>query len=120
MGINLEFAHNMWLERNKSEHDQEGQPENRKKEKLVEIIGGKYRKVEDLYNADKMEVECLTVISVANSQMMEKIEKMKRQEVRRIKEIDYYRYDIVGGDYPAMGNPGEHANLHPPVWSGRF
>jgi hypothetical protein len=32
---------------------------------------------------------------------------MKRKEDGRTKEIDYYRYDVVEGDYPAMGNPGE-------------
>jgi hypothetical protein len=83
MGINLEFAHNMWLERNKSEHDEEGQPENRKKEKLVEIIRGKYEKVEDLYDANEMEVECLMVMPVANLQMMEK--NIKNEKKRRWK-----------------------------------
>jgi hypothetical protein len=86
---------------------------------LVEIIRGKYEKVEDLYDNEEMKDNCLIVMPVANLQMIEtNIKNEKKQHCR--KKLTYYKYELDGYDFPVMGNPGEPANLHPPVWSGRF
>jgi hypothetical protein len=39
-GLTFEFAFNIWTERNKIEHDTDGDPKKRKKEKIIEIIMG--------------------------------------------------------------------------------
>jgi hypothetical protein len=43
--LKLDFAYNCWIERNKIEHDTMGFPEERNKEKKIEIIIGEHKNV---------------------------------------------------------------------------
>jgi hypothetical protein len=68
-----EFIYEIWIVRNKIEHDKEGKPEIRKREKLVEIIVGKSEIINyDTYSKKDVEMGVLTALLVENLQMIEK------------------------------------------------
>jgi hypothetical protein len=88
MFLNLEFFHNMCLERNKIEHNEDENPENRKKEKLIETILGEFELLDEgIYDKDEMETEKLMLMPVENLQMMEvNIENAKKRQWQKRKK----------------------------------
>jgi hypothetical protein len=85
--LNWDFVYQMWVERNRIEHDMNGDPELRKKEKLIEIIQGEYNLLNlDIYQVDEMTSEQLQSLPIDNLTMIEtniknaKLSKRKRNE----------------------------------------
>jgi hypothetical protein len=82
--LTWEFIHSMWLERNSCEHDLQGEPEKRKKEKLIEVIIGeseimKYQE----YPKEELDKENLLQLPKENLQMIENNLKNAKKSKRR-------------------------------------
>jgi hypothetical protein len=73
INMNWEFIHDIWLIRNKTEHDEDGCPEKRAKEKLVEIIAGESIKENYVtYSEDEVEIGVLMNLPIDNLVMIER------------------------------------------------
>jgi hypothetical protein len=56
----LEYVHGVWLQRNKYEHDLDGDPVLRRKEKLIETIRGEYKENDhNMYSTEDIEYDVL-------------------------------------------------------------
>jgi hypothetical protein len=70
--LNWDFLFNMWIERNKIEHDSDGDPELRKKEKIIEIIQGESKMLpHSLYSPAELTMEHLIALPKDNLVMVE-------------------------------------------------
>jgi hypothetical protein len=69
--LTWELIHQIWLERNNTEHDLAGNPEIRSKEKLIEIIQGESQKIDfNIYPASEITKENLVILPVENLKMI--------------------------------------------------
>jgi hypothetical protein len=70
--LNWEFVFNIWLERNKSEHDERGNPKLRRKEKLIKKIQGESAIMNfSVYKENEMTSEELIKLPIENLIMIE-------------------------------------------------
>jgi hypothetical protein len=92
--LTWEFIHSMWLERNNCEHDLQGTPELRKKEKLIEIIMGESEIMEyQDYPKDEINMELLIQLPKENLQMIEyNLKNAKRSRRRKSKNMLHKYY----------------------------
>jgi hypothetical protein len=83
--LNWEFVHNCWEERNMNEHDVWGQPDGRKKEKIIEIIAGEHKKCADnkIYEDHELDPKELQRIPLENLQMIHTNIKNVREKKRK-------------------------------------
>jgi hypothetical protein len=82
--LTWEFIHSMWLERNSCEHDLQGEPEKRKKEKLIEVIIGESEIMEyQDYPKEELDKEKLLQLPKENLQMIENNLKNAKKSKRR-------------------------------------
>jgi hypothetical protein len=69
--LTWEFVYDMWVERNKGEYDEKGNPTNRLKEKIIEIVRGESKKQNyAIYSEQQVEIDKLMEISIDNLNMM--------------------------------------------------
>jgi hypothetical protein len=81
-----EFVSKMWRERNKVEHDEEGEPEVRKKEKVIEIIKGISEMTHyPIYSEDEINSDTLLSLPLDNLKMIEINLKNARERKRKEK-----------------------------------
>jgi hypothetical protein len=81
-----EFVSKMWRERNKVEHDEEGEPAVRKEEKVIEIIKGISKMTNHpIYREDEMNADDLLSLPLDNLQMIEINLKNARERKRKDK-----------------------------------
>jgi hypothetical protein len=73
--LTWEYVHKTWLKRNKTEHDEDGQPEYRKKEKIIEIILGGCQRLERDKGYRNEELEKEKLINIPFFQMIDKNKK---------------------------------------------
>jgi hypothetical protein len=72
ISVTWENMYNTWHERNSKEHDKNGAPETRKKEKVIEHITGISKKMEyHLYKENELDDTTLLVLPIENLQIME-------------------------------------------------
>jgi hypothetical protein len=70
--LNWDFVYDMWIERNKIEHDTNGDPELRKKEKIIEIIQGEFHLANNVnYTLEVLTSEKLISLPMENLVMIE-------------------------------------------------
>jgi Zn finger protein HypA/HybF involved in hydrogenase expression len=85
--LTWEFVHDCWLTRNKLEHDTDGDPETRKKEKVIEIILGESENTNyETYKKMELENDTLIRLPLENLQMLEiniKNEKKRRRTEKK-------------------------------------
>jgi hypothetical protein len=66
------YIYDVWTERNKCEHDEDGSPDLRRKEKLIETIQGISLQMNyQVYTNDELEYETLITLPVENLVMIE-------------------------------------------------
>jgi hypothetical protein len=83
--LNWEFAQKCWEERNKIEHDIMGQPEERKKEKIIEIIVGEHKMCvgNRIYEEKDLNPTVLQELQLENLQMIHTNIKNVRKNKRK-------------------------------------
>jgi hypothetical protein len=86
--LTWEFLHEIWLERNKCEHDIDGDPTIRAKEKLIEIIKGESELLNyATYQRDEVELEVLINMPIENLQMLINNLKNAKEQQRKEKSV---------------------------------
>jgi hypothetical protein len=85
--LTWDFVYDIWNIRNKIEHDEEGDPNNRKREKLKEVIWGISEQMEHkVYNKEEVSEEKLSKLSLGNLEMIENNLKNERGRRRKNKK----------------------------------
>jgi hypothetical protein len=87
------FAHEMWINRNKIEHDHDGNPNKRAKQKIINhILGIANSKGPQPYKLDELTEEKLQSMPITNlksihTTIKQKIKKKKKQEHKNRKKL---------------------------------
>jgi hypothetical protein len=71
IALTWELIHNLWLKRNEIEHDVKGHPEQRKKDKIIEIVRGESIRMDyEVYSKEELENETLGNLPIENLNMI--------------------------------------------------
>jgi hypothetical protein len=84
-----EFTHDCWLIRNDKEHDKDGNPESRKKVKLIETIQNKAKKWKyGIYGRNELDTNKLIKLPSKNiTMLLENIKNGRRNDKTKIHDI---------------------------------
>jgi hypothetical protein len=83
--LTWDLIYNIWLLRNKCEHDHNGDPEKRKKEKLIEVIQGESAIMNyEIYSLEELETDELLGSPIENLEML--VANLKNEKERQRKE----------------------------------
>jgi hypothetical protein len=88
IALTWELIHNLWLKRKETEHDALGHPEQRKKEKIIEIIRGESIRMDyEVYSKVELENEALGNLPIENLHMINQNLKEAKSNKRKNHKI---------------------------------
>jgi hypothetical protein len=115
--LSWSFAYDTWLARNAIEHDHKGNPELRKRQKLIEDICGKSQLTK--YKVCKETEIIETILKKLPKDNLLMLEQNIRNERNREKQRKENTTDSSAQcDGHLNGGQGKFAVLHPQMWSG--